>query len=145
MRKVGLNWLGDGINRVDERVVNETHFDGVFRKISITRPDIATYYNYANRRTVQIHGIKRTKLSFNTWESCNFYMEPQTEENNIVLNPDHLIVQKYLEAGCSISKTGLHSQEVKRARDNVLKYYWKHHLQPQDSEDKEIAESPGED
>ena len=145
VRKVGLNWLGDGIDRIDERIINETHFDGKFTKVSITRPDLATYLNYANSRIVQIHGIKRTKLTFNTWESCNFYMEPQTEENNITLNPDHLIVKKYLESGCSIAKTGLHSQEVKRARDNVLKYYWKHHLRPQESEDKEVIESPSED
>ena len=140
VRKVGLNWLGDGINRIDARVVNETHFDGVFRKVSITRPDIATYHSFSNRQTITIHGIKRTKLSFNTWESCNFYMEPQTEDADIPLNADHLIVKKYLESGCSIAKTGLHSQEVKRARDRVLKYYWKHHLQPTPEEPKAIVE-----
>ena len=140
VRKVGLNWLGDGINRIDERVVNETHFDGKFRKVSIMRPDIATYHNYSNGRTETIHGIKRTKLKFNTWESCNFYMEPQTEETEIPLNADHLIVKQYLESGCSIAKTGLHANEVKRARDRVLQYYWKHHLAPSTDTDKEIVE-----
>ncbi|GAH06694.1 unnamed protein product, partial [marine sediment metagenome] len=61
VRKIGLNWLGDGINRIDSRVVNETHFDGLFRKVSITRPDIATYRNLATNQTVTIHGIKKTK------------------------------------------------------------------------------------
>jgi len=130
VRKVGLNWLGDGINRIDSRVVNETHFDGIFTKVSITRPDIATYYNFSNKQRITIHNIQRTKLSYNTWESCNFYMEPQTEETDIPLNADHLIVKQYLDAGCSIAKTGLHANEVKRARDRVLQYYWKHHLEP---------------
>ncbi len=140
VRKVGLNWLGDGINRIDARVVNETHFDGAFRKVSITRPDIATYHNFSNNQLITIWGIKRTTLKFNTWESCNFYMEPQTEDTEAVLNPDHLIVKKYLESGCSIAKTGLHSQVVKRARDRVLQHYWKHHLEPTTDTDKEAVE-----
>ena len=145
VRKIGLNWLGDGINRIDGRVVNETHFDGKFRKVSITRPDIATYLNYSTGKTVTIHNIKRTKLKFNTWESCNFYMDPQTEGTDIPLNSDHLIVKKYLESDCSIAKTGLHSQVVKRARDRVLQYYWKHHLEPTTDRDKEVVESSGAD
>ena len=140
VRKIGLNWLGDGINRIDKRVINETHFDGKFRKVSIVRPDIATYHNYSNNRIVTIHGIKPTKLKYNTWESCNFYMEPQTENTDIPLNADHLIVKQYLESGCSIAKTGLHANEVKRARDRVLQYYWKHHLAPSTDTDKEIIE-----
>jgi hypothetical protein len=145
VRKIGLNWLGDGINRIDERVVNETHFDGIFRKVSITRPDIAQYYNFANKQKITIHNIKKTSLNYNTWESCNFYMEPQTPDTEIPLNADHKIVKLYLDSGCSIAKTGLHSQEVKRARDNVLKYYFKHHLQPMKTEEiAEIEESSTE-
>ena len=139
VRKIGLNWLGDGINRIDSRVVNETHFDGIFTKVSIVRPDIATYHNFSNRRTVTIHGIKPTKLTYNTWESCNFYMEPQIEGTDIPLNADHQIVKQYLESDCSIAKTGLHQHEVKRARDRVLKYYWDHYLEPQPEDPKDIA------
>lgn len=137
VRKVGLNWLGDGIDRIDERVVNETHFDGIFKKLSITRPDIASYLDLSTKRKITIYNIKPTTLKYNTWESCNFYMEPQTEDNDIPLNADHQIVKQYLDAGCSISKTGLHSHEVKRARDNVLKYYWAHYLEPQPTNAKE--------
>jgi len=138
VRKIGLNWLGDGINRIDARVLNESHFDGFFTKISITRPDLATYHNFSNSRIYEIQGIKKTNLSFNTWESCNFYMEQQSEDNgDIPLNKDHQIVKAYLDAGYSIAKTGLHSQEVKRARDNVLAYYWKHYLEPQPSENND--------
>ena len=140
VRKVGLNWLGDGINRIDKRIVNETHFDGKFRKVSIMRPDIATYHNYSTNRTVTIHNIKPTKLKYNTWESCNFYMEPQTEEADIPLNADHQIVKQYLAAGCSIAKTGLHANEVKRARDRVLQYYWKHHLEATTDDDNTTVE-----
>jgi hypothetical protein len=141
VRKIGLNWLGDGINRIDERIVNEIHFDGEFTKVSITRPDIATYKNLSNKRTVTIYGIKPTTLKYNTWESCNFYMEPHIENTEeIPLNSDHLIVKKYLECDCSIAKTGLHANAVKRARDNVLKYYWKYHLQPTTDDNNTVAE-----
>ena len=140
VRKVGLNWLGDGINRIDSRVVNETHFDGLFTKVSIMRPDIATYYNFSNRQTITIHNIQRTRLAYNTWESCNFYMEPQTEDTDIPLNSDHQTVKKYLDSGCSIAKTGLHANEVKCARDNVLRYYWKHYLEPTTDKDNASVE-----
>ena len=141
VRKIGLNWLGDGINRIDQRIVSPAHFDGRFRKVSITRPDIATYHDFATNQLSTVQGIKRTGLKFNTWESCNFYMERRTDiEGTIPLNQDHLIVKKYLEAGCSIKKTGLHSQEVKRARDNVLKYYFKHRLEPIPTEEKQEVE-----
>ena len=145
VRKYGLNWLGDGINRIDSRVLSEAHFDGVFTKVSITRPDIAIYHNFSNGRRYEVRGIIRTRLSFNTWESCNFYMEPQTEGTEIKLNPDHLIVKAYLDAGCSIAKTGYHSQEVKRARDRVLQYYWKHHLEPQQEEETAMVEGSSEE
>ena len=142
VRKIGLNWLGDGINRIDQRIVSEDHFDGEFKKVSITRPDIATYHHFSNGHRLTVQGIKRTVLKFNTWETCNFYMEPQTDpDGEIPLNADHLIVKQYLDAGCSIAKTGLHSQEVKRARDNVLRYYWKYHLEPQPVEEKAEKEA----
>ena len=141
VRKIGLNWLGDGINRIDQRIVSADHFDGKFKKVSITRPDIATYHDFSTGQRLTVQGIKRTTLKFNTWESSNFYMEPQTDKNTeIPLNADHLIVKQYIEADCSIAKTGLHSQVVKRARDNVLRYYFKHHLQPTNDEEKPVIE-----
>jgi hypothetical protein len=145
VRKIGLNWLGDGINRIDRRVINATHFDGEFVKVSISRPDLALYRNYQTQQQITIEGIRPTSLKYNTWESCNFYMEPQTDDTDIPLNQDHLIVKKYLDAGCSIAKTGLHSQEVKRARDRVLRYYWTHHLQPQTEEKEASVEESGID
>ena len=128
VRKIGLNWLGDGINRIDARVVNETHFDGLFTKVSITRPDIATYHNFSNNRIVTIHGIKPTKLKYNTWESCNFYMEPQTDADIVVpLNPEHKIVQEYLKHG-SWKKADIHPQEGKNSVKKVLEFHMKHCL-----------------
>ncbi len=144
VRKIGLNWLGDGINRIDGRVVNETHFDGIFKKVSITRPDIATYYNFSTRQLIIIKGIKRTKLSYDTWESCNFYMEPQTEGTDAFLDSDHLIVKDYVDSGFSIAKTGHHSHQVKRARDRVLDYHMKNCVHPT-PKDKEVVESPSTD
>jgi len=137
VRKIGLNWIGDFIDRVDKRVINATHFDGEFKKLSIARPDIAVYENYQTESEIEISGIKPTTLKYDTWESCNFYMEPQTEEDNAFLNPDHLKVKAYLDNDCVISKTGLHPNEVKRARDNVLRFYFKHYVyaNPQTVED----------
>ena len=130
VRKYGLSVISDSIDRVDERVLNSNHFHGYFVKYNKGDPTVAKYYDWTNGRTHNIKNIPRTTISFNTYESASFFMEPQVEGSDIPLNEDHLIVQKYLDSGCSISKTGFHSQAVKRARDNVLKYYWKHYLKP---------------
>ena len=139
VRKIGLNWLGDGINRIDQRIVSADHFDGEFKKVSITRPDIATYHNFSNGHRLTVQGIKRTILKFNTWETCNFYMEPQTE-TDLPLTKDQKIIQQYLDADCSIAKTGLHPQEVKRARDNMLRTCRKYHWGHSKDEDKAVIE-----
>jgi len=145
VRKIGLNWIGDGINRIDKRIDNATHFDGYFKKLSITRPDLAIYHDYTTDRVTEIDGIKPTRLKYNTWESCNFYMEPRTDiKTEIPLNKDHLIVKQYLEADCSLKETGLHRQTLKRAKDNVLKHYWKYYLEPQPVEEKAFQDSSSE-
>jgi len=139
VRKIGLNWLGDGINRIDQRIVSADHFDGKFKKVSITRPDIATYHDFSTGQRLTVQGIKRTTLKFNTWESSNFYMEPQTE-TDLPLTKDQKIIQQYLDAGCSIAKTGLHPQEIKRARDNMLMICRKHHWGHSQDENKAVIE-----
>lgn len=145
VRKIGLNWIGDFIDRVDKRVINATHFDGEFKKLSITSPDLATYENYQTGTEIEISGIKPTTLKYDTWESCKFYMKPQTEETTeIPLNPDHQIVKLYCDSGHSIAKTGLHSQVVKRARDNVLDYHMKYCVHPTVKENTEIEDSDTE-
>ena len=141
VRKVGLNWLGDGINRIDSRVVNETHFDGLFTKVSIMRPDIATYYNFSNKQRITIHNIQKTTLKYNTWESCNFYMEPQVPEDAIVpLNEEHEIVKKYLESE-SWKKAGVDTKKGKRSVMKVLKFHMDHclHNLQEPVESKEVS------
>ena len=140
VRKYGLSIIGDAIDRVDGRVFNENHFHGYFVKYDKGNPRVAKYFDWISGDVLDVEDIPRTTIEFDTYESASFYMEPQADyEGEIPLNQDHLIVKKYLEAGCSIVKTGLHQQEVKRARDNVLKYYWKHHLEPQPEAPKDIA------
>ena len=138
VRKYGLSVISDSIDRVDARVLNPNHFHGYFMKYNKSDPTVAKYYDWITERVYPISNIPKTTIPFDTFESASFYMEPQTETTEIPLNQDHLIVKKYLDAGCSIKKTGLHSQEVKRARDNVLKYYWSHYLKPIPEEPKTI-------
>jgi hypothetical protein len=140
VRKYGLNFLGDGIARIDARILNEKHFHGYFEKISKANPKVAIYYDWFSNRKRYLEDIPRTSIKFNTWYSASFYMEPHTEGADIPLNADHLIVKQYLEAGCSIAKTGLFANEVKRARDRVLKYYWEHYLEPSYDKDNTVAE-----
>lgn len=139
VRKYGLSVVSDAIDRVDGRVLNENHFHGYFVKHNKGDPTVAKYYDWISGEVIDIEGIPRTSIEFDTYESASFYMEPQTEESNIPLNPDHKIVKEYIDAGFSISKTNRHSQEVKRARDRVLEYHMKHCLSsiPQEHEDKQ--------
>jgi len=128
VRKIGLSWLGDGINRIDQRIVSADHFDGKFKKLSITRPDIATYHNFSNGRRSTVQGIKRTSLKFNTWETSNFYMAPQVPEDAIVpLNKEHQDVKKYLEFE-SWKKAGIDTKTGKRSVLKVLRFHYDHCL-----------------
>lgn len=139
VRKYGLSVISDSISRVDERVLNPNHFHGYFVKFKKGDPTVAKYYDWLNGRVDLIIKIPKTTIPFDTYESAFFYMEPQeNSEFDIPLNQDHLIVKKYLESGCSIAKTGYHSQEVKRARDRVLDYHFRHCIQslPSDSKDE---------
>jgi len=136
VRKYGLNFLGDGIDRIDARILNEKHFHGYFEKVNKARPQIAVYNDWFNRKKVKIYDIPRTSIGFNTWYSANFYMEPQLPDNAVVpLNPEHEIVKKYLEHG-SWKKAGVHPQEGKNAVQKVLRFHLTHCLHTlQDSND----------
>ena len=140
VRKYGLSVISDSIDRVDERVLNSNHFHGYFVKYNKGDPTVARYYDWTTGRIDKVRNIPRTKIKFDTYESASFYMEPQTEETNIPLNPDHQIVKHLLEAG-SIKATGLHPQEVKRARDHVLEYHMKHCLSAIHSKDQDKQET----
>jgi len=128
VRKYGLSVIADSIDRVDKRVLNENHFHGYFRKYNKADPTVATYYDWMTGEVIPLRNIPRTTIPFDTYESASFYMEPQGEElGNLPLNKEHEIVKLLLEKG-SIKETGLHTQEVKRARDSVLEYHMKHCL-----------------
>ena len=123
VRKYGLSFLGDAIDRVDSRILNEKHFHGYFEKINKARPQIAVYIDWFNRRKVKIYDIPRTSIDFNTWYSANFYMEPQVKDGTVLpLNPEHEIVFKYLDLG-SWKKVGISTQEGKRAVLKVLRFH----------------------
>ena len=123
VRKYGLSFLGDAIDRVDSRILNEKHFHGYFEKVNKARPQFAIYTDWFNRRRVKIHDIPRTSIGFNTWYSANFYMEPQLKDGAVVpLNPEHEIVWKYLDHG-SWKKAGVSTQEGKRALMKVLRFH----------------------
>ena len=136
VRKYGLNFLGDAIDRVDSRILNEKHFHGYFEKVNKAKPQFAVYYDWFNRRKVKIHDIPRTSIPFDTFYSANFYMEPQLKEGAIVpLNPEHEIIKKYLETG-SWKLTGVDTKTGKRAVQKVLKYHLTHclHALPQEND-----------
>jgi len=128
VRKYGLSFLGDGIARIDSRILNEKHFHGYFEKMNKAKPQMAVYYDWFNNRKVKLYDIPRTSISFNTWYSANFYMEPQApSEAEIPLNPEHKIIAKYLEIG-SWKKAGIHPQEGKNAVAKVLRFHMSHCL-----------------
>jgi len=128
VRKYGLSFLGDGIARIDSRILNEKHFHGYFEKISKAKPQFAMYNDWFNNRRVKLHDIPRTSIGFNTWYSANFFMEPQVAGDAIIpLNPEHEIIKKYLDSG-SWKKIGIDTKTGKRAVEKVLRFHLTHCL-----------------
>lgn len=147
VRKYGLSFLGDAITRVDSRILNEKHFHGYFEKVNKAKPQLAVYYDWFNGKKVKLYDIPRTSIGFNTWYSASFYMEPLVPEDVVVpLNPEHIIVRKYLKYG-SWKSAGVHPQEGKRAVSKVLDYHMKHclHSIQEPVETKEVSEVVGTD
>lgn len=140
VRKYGLSFEGDAIDRVDGRVLTPIFFDGYFQKLSMTNPTIAYYYNWSNGEQTLIQNIPRTNIKFDTFYTANFYMHPQTLDVILPLNQQHLIVKKYLECG-NMRDTGFYRQEVKRAIIAVLRLHMATCLHALPS-DKEINEAP---
>lgn len=132
VRKNGLSWIGDAIDRVEGRALNPTHFEGCFNKLSPTNPKIADYENWVTGEIIDLEDIPRTKIKFDTWYSANFYMEPQGETGALPLDPNAQIVKQYLDNGCSWKKAGIPTYKGKRAIIAVAIAYLKiagHHNQ----------------
>jgi len=147
VRKYGLNFLGDGIARIDARILNEKHFHGYFEKVSKANPKFAIYYDWFNRRKIKLHDIPRTSIGFNTWYSAAFYMEPQVPEDAIIpMNEQHQIVKKYLKVK-SWKELGIHPQTGKNAVLDVLDFHMSHclHSIHEEAEDKGVSVSNSTD
>ncbi len=128
VRKYGLSFLGDAIDRVDSRILNEKHFHGYFEKVNKARPQFAIYRDWFNRKRVKIYDIPRTSIGFNTWYSASFYMEPQLKDGAVVpLNEEHKIVKDYLDTG-GWKKAGIETKRGKRALQKVLRFHYTHCL-----------------
>jgi hypothetical protein len=143
VRKNGLSWIGDAIDRVEGRALNPTHFEGCFNKLSPTNPKIANYENWVTGEIIDLENIPRTKIEFDTWYSANFYMDPQGETGALPLDPNAQIVKKYLDNDCSWKKAGIPTYKGKRAIIAVANAYLKiagH--QNQESQENPIISEP---
>jgi hypothetical protein len=128
IRKYGLSFAGDAIDRVDGRVLNATHFEGCFIKYNPKDPTVAVYEDWSTGARTFLKNIPRTNITFDTWYSANFYMEPRNPETeNIPLNPEHQIVEEYMKHG-SWKKAGVDSKKGKRSVMKVLEYHFTHCL-----------------
>jgi hypothetical protein len=127
VRKNGLSWIGDAIDRVEGRALNPTHFEGCFNKLSPTNPKIANYENWVTGEIIDLENIPRTKIKFDTWYSANFYMEPQGAIDAIPLDPNAQIVKAYLDNGCSWKKAGIETKKGKRAMISIAEAYLRHY------------------
>lgn len=144
VRKFGLSMLTDAIDRVDARILNPRFFAGLFEKPSKSNKKFAIYDDWANGRQFQLRDIPQTRIEYDTYETANFYMTPQNEENTTVpLNHEHEIVMKYLELG-SWKKVGIDTQTGKRAVKKVLEFHRDHCLKTirQDSKNNSVLTEP---
>lgn len=139
VRKYGLCMLTDAIDRVDARVLSPRFFAGEFVKPFQNNKRFATYRDYATGRSFQFRDIPKTQIDYDTYETANFYMEPQGEEGaEIHLNYEHEIAFKYLDLG-SWKAVGISTQEGKRCLQKVLRYHRTQCLPHIDLDEKELG------
>lgn len=117
VRKYGLSMLTDAIDRVDSRVLSPRFFAGEFEKLTKKH---ARYTDYKTGERITLVDIPRTRIKFDTFETANFYMEPQTDNLQLgYLTPELEKVRKYMDCG-SWKKADIHPQEGKRAMKKAL-------------------------
>lgn len=135
LRKLGLCILGDGIDRIDNRIFSPSHFHGYFIKHSKDHPEKAIYIDWTRKgKPIKINGIPMTSINYNQWYTAIFLWESPTPEANLIfLNHEHQVVKKYRESG-SWKKAGVHPQEGKRCMQKVLDYHWNHCLKEEHKE-----------
>lgn len=143
VRKYGLCWLGDGIDRIDARVFNATHFNGYFIKTSLTT---AKYIDWTHNQIAWVLNIPKTKIEFDTYYSANFTMEPEGPNGVMPLDPNAQIVKQYVDNDCSWKKAGIPTYKGKRAIIAVAKAYLKiaGHVSQESTENPAILESSTE-
>jgi len=130
VRKIGLSMLTDAIDRVDARVLSPAFFAGEFNKPFKDNPKFAVWKNYATGQIMQFKDIPKTRIEYDTYETAYFYMKPQVPEDIVIkLNYEHQLLKRYIEAGYSWKKAGIHPQEGKRARDKVIDQHMDQYIQ----------------
>lgn len=128
VRKYGLSFLGDGIDRVDQRVLNPKHFHGYFEKGGKTRQAEATYHDWMFKRKVHLHGIPMTGIKYDQWYSAMFYMKekPNLERAPLELQGEFKIVKDALDHGNSWKAISIDSKTGSRALWKVAQFAIKH-------------------
>lgn len=128
VRKLGLSFLTDGIERIDERIFSPVFFHGYFHKPYKDKPQKATYFDWTKGgKPTRINGIPNTSIKFDTFYPAMFYMTPQNPDiTRLPLNKEHEIAFAYLDCGQVMRKTGFHPETVKRAIGTVLTYHREH-------------------
>lgn len=139
VRKYGLSFLGDAIDRIDDRILSPAFFHGKFIKKKQSKTT-ALYEDWFNRRKKWLYDIPRTSIKFDTYHTANFYMEPQSKDGAIIpLNYEHEIAFKYLELG-SWKKIGISTQEGKRCIQKVLRFHKTHCIPTMQEEIEDLTE-----
>jgi len=145
VRKYGLNFIGCAIDRVDERILNEKHFHGIFKKYKGNKT-ISKYHNWMTGQTTTIKGIPKTKIGFDTFNMANFYMEPQIQIGTpSILNEDHENVKRYLENDYSWKKAGILTNTGRRSVIKVLDHHMRHCLHHQQEQVEESLPAQEDD
>lgn len=133
VRKFGLSMLTDAIDRVDARVLHPRFFAGLFTKPYKNNKRFAVFEDWKTGEIHHFTDIPKTKIVYDTYESANFYMKPNTSERSeVYLNEDFKIVKVYYETG-SWKKAGVRTQEGKRSLMKVLDYVFTRGIYPNDN------------
>jgi hypothetical protein len=143
IRKNGLSFCGDAIDRVDSRALNETHFEGAFIKYNVKNPTVASYENWQTGEVIYLTDIPKTRIKFDTYYSADFYMEPQVPaEFRVPLNQEHQMIQIYKQNGHSWDKTEYSRTQGKRAIDKVIDFHFANclHSIQEPSIDNDVSE-----
>jgi len=111
---------------LDSASLGSDVLDGVFRKTGFKIKKIVLYDDLLEGFRLNVYGIPRTSINFDTWDSADFTLKRQII-NPLFSDQDHTLLWRYANSE-TIKQIGVHPEKFRRIVRKFLREHLKTHI-----------------